>query len=86
MRHNLDVIVCFGVLLKGDTLHFEMISGAVSQSLMNLQSQLHIPITYGVLNCLTNEQAMERCGPDSFLPHSLACSALHMANNKQKRQ
>jgi 6,7-dimethyl-8-ribityllumazine synthase len=32
-----DVVICFGVLIKGETAHFEYISSSVSQGLMDLQ-------------------------------------------------
>jgi 6,7-dimethyl-8-ribityllumazine synthase len=28
---RVDTVICFGVLIKGETMHFEYISGAVSQ-------------------------------------------------------
>jgi 6,7-dimethyl-8-ribityllumazine synthase len=36
---QIDVVVCFGVLVKGETMHFEYISGSVAQGLMQLQLQ-----------------------------------------------
>lgn len=75
-----DVVVCVGLLLKGETMHFEMISQSVAQGLMNLQLESGIPIINGVLNCLTEGQAQARCGPDSQLHGSLAATALHMGS------
>jgi 3,4-dihydroxy 2-butanone 4-phosphate synthase/GTP cyclohydrolase II len=82
---RVDVVVCFGVLIKGETMHFEYISGAVSQGLMQAQLATGIPVIYGVLNCLTLEQAAVRCGTtgDSVLPQSLAATAIRMASLKK---
>jgi 3,4-dihydroxy 2-butanone 4-phosphate synthase/GTP cyclohydrolase II len=77
-----DVVICIGLLLKGETMHFEMISQSVAQGLMNLQLESGVPIINGVLNCLTEGQAQARCGPDSQLHGSLAATALHMGSLK----
>lgn len=77
---TVDAIICFGVLVKGETQHFEYISSAVSTGLMQVQLSSNLPVLYGVLNCLTLEQAQDRCGPKSPLPLSLATTALRMAS------
>jgi 6,7-dimethyl-8-ribityllumazine synthase len=76
---KVDVVVCFGVLLKGETMHFEYISGSVAQGLMQLQLSSEVPILDAVLNCLTLEQADARCNSKSQLPLSLSATAIHMA-------
>lgn len=75
---QIDVVVCFGVLIKGETMHFEYISSSVAQGLMNLQLQKNVPVLDAVLNCLTVEQADARCNEKSQLPLSLAATAIHM--------
>jgi len=82
LAKNCDVVVCIGLLLKGETMHFEMISQSVAQGLMNLQLESGVPMINGVLNCLTEGQALARCGPDSQLHGSLAATAVHMASLK----
>lgn len=77
---SVDAIICFGVLIKGETQHFEYISSAVSTGLMQVQLSSNLPVLYGVLNCLSLEQAQDRCGPKSALPLSLATTALRMAS------
>lgn len=69
-------IIALGVLIKGDTAHFEYISSAVSQGLMNVQLQTNIPIVYGVLNLLSESQALERIDPAAGLGASWADTAL----------
>lgn len=46
---------------------------------MQVQLTTGVPVVYGVLNCLTTEQASVRVGPDSPLPHCLAVSTIQMA-------
>lgn len=57
-----DVVVPIGCLIKGSTMHFEYISESVARGLMDLSLKSGIPILYGVLNCLTLDQARERAG------------------------
>ena len=35
---KVDCIICIGVLIKGETMHFEYISQSVSQGLMDVQT------------------------------------------------
>jgi 6,7-dimethyl-8-ribityllumazine synthase len=46
---------------------------------MDAQLSTGVPVIYGVLNCLTLEQAEARCGKASPLPTSLALTAINMA-------
>jgi 3,4-dihydroxy 2-butanone 4-phosphate synthase/GTP cyclohydrolase II len=80
LSKSCDVVICVGLLLKGETMHFEMISQSVAQGLMNLQLESGVPMINGVLNCLTEGQAEARCGPDSQLHGSLAATAIHMGS------
>ncbi len=43
-------------------MHFEYIADAVSHGLMKVQLKLGKPVVFGVLTCLTEEQALERAG------------------------
>lgn len=59
-----DAIISVGVLIKGETMHFEYICDAVSHGLMRVQLDSRIPVIFGVLTVLTEEQAMARAGLD----------------------
>ena len=59
-RNDIAGIVALGCLIKGDTAHFEYISGPVSDAVMKLSLEYTIPIGFGVLTCYTPEQAYER--------------------------
>merc|ERR1719491_1486924 len=63
-KHNFDGIVCIGCLIKGGTMHFEYISEAVTQGIMNLNLKYNTPVIYGILGCLNEQQAKERAGVD----------------------
>lgn len=57
-----DAVIAIGVLIKGATMHFEYISESVSQALMRVQLDTGVPVIFGVLTTLTEEQALERAG------------------------
>lgn len=57
-----DAVIAIGVLIKGSTMHFEYISDAVTHGLMKVQLDTGIPVIFGVLTALTEEQALERAG------------------------
>ncbi|KAL1944819.1 hypothetical protein VTO73DRAFT_3249 [Trametes versicolor] len=57
-----DAIIAIGVLIKGSTMHFEYICESVSHALMRVQLDTGIPVIFGVLTALTDDQALERAG------------------------
>ncbi|KAJ1546392.1 hypothetical protein HK405_007131 [Cladochytrium tenue] len=58
-----DAAVAVGVLIKGDTMHFEYIAGAVADGLMRVGLEnTDAPVVFGVLTVLTEEQALLRAG------------------------
>jgi 6,7-dimethyl-8-ribityllumazine synthase len=57
-----DALIAIGVLIKGETMHFEYIADAVSHGLMRTQLDIGIPVIFGVLTVLNDEQAKARAG------------------------
>ncbi|KAH8815181.1 6,7-dimethyl-8-ribityllumazine synthase [Xylogone sp. PMI_703] len=57
-----DAIIAIGVLIKGETMHFEYIAEAVSHGLMRVQLDKDVPLIFGLLTVLTEEQAQARAG------------------------
>ncbi|OCK75965.1 6,7-dimethyl-8-ribityllumazine synthase [Lepidopterella palustris CBS 459.81] len=57
-----DAIIAIGVLIKGETMHFEYIADAVSHGLMRIQLESGVPIVFGLLTVLTEEQGLVRAG------------------------
>ncbi|KAJ3928076.1 MAG: 6,7-dimetjyl-8-ribityllumazine synthase [Lentinula lateritia] len=57
-----DAVIAIGVLIKGATMHFEYICDAVSNSLMKIQVDTGVPVIFGVLTVLNDDQALERAG------------------------
>ncbi|KAI1659881.1 6,7-dimethyl-8-ribityllumazine synthase [Daldinia decipiens] len=57
-----DAIIAIGVLIKGETMHFEYIADSVSHGLMRVGLDLGIPVIFGVLTVLDDAQAQARAG------------------------
>jgi len=57
-----DAVIAIGVLIKGETMHFEYIADAVSTGLMRIGLDTGVPVIFGLLTVLTEEQAMARAG------------------------
>ncbi|KAH6636744.1 6,7-dimethyl-8-ribityllumazine synthase [Chaetomium tenue] len=57
-----DAIIAIGVLIKGETMHFEYISGSVSDGLMRVSLDTGVPVIFGVLTVLNDQQAKARAG------------------------
>lgn len=59
-RANVAAVLCFGLVLKGDTEHDRYISEACALGLMQAALETDTPILFGVLTCATIEQARAR--------------------------
>jgi 6,7-dimethyl-8-ribityllumazine synthase len=79
MSGTVDAIVTCGVLIKGETLHFEYISEAVSSGLMSVGLQTSMPMVYGVLNCVDEEQVIKRSSGDNNHGYDWGKTAVEMA-------
>jgi 6,7-dimethyl-8-ribityllumazine synthase len=55
-------IVCIGCLLRGDTLHYDVIANEVTRGVGQSAQETGVPHAFGVLTCDTLEQAIDRAG------------------------
>ncbi len=62
----IDAIICFGVIVKGDTLHFEMISNECMRGLGEVMHAFRRPIVVEVLPVFEIQHAAERSADDEF--------------------
>jgi 6,7-dimethyl-8-ribityllumazine synthase len=58
-----DAIVALGVVVRGETPHFDYVAGECSRGLMDVQLATRVPIGFGVLTTDTLAQAEERADP-----------------------
>ena len=59
---NYDAIICLGCLLRGNTLHYEVIANEVTRGIGQASQETGVPMGFGVLTCDTLEQAIDRAG------------------------
>ena len=57
-----DAVIALGLVLRGETPHFDFVCDGVTRGLMDLMVTLRKPIGFGVLMCDTLEQARARSG------------------------
>ncbi|WAC55327.1 6,7-dimethyl-8-ribityllumazine synthase [Gordonia sp. SL306] len=66
LARNHDAVVALGVVIKGETPHFDYVCDAVTAGLTRVSLDESTPVGNGVLTTLTEEQALARAGlPDS---------------------
>jgi 6,7-dimethyl-8-ribityllumazine synthase len=58
-----DAIVALGVVIRGQTPHFEYVAGECARGLMDVQLATGKPVGFGVLTTETLAQAEERADP-----------------------
>jgi len=55
-----DAYIALGTVIKGDTPHFEYVCQSVTDGITQLNLSLDVPVIFGVLTLLNEEQAKER--------------------------
>jgi 6,7-dimethyl-8-ribityllumazine synthase len=55
-------VVAVGLVLKGETPHFDYVCQGVTQGILDVSLKFSRPIGFGVLMCNTLEQAIARSG------------------------
>jgi len=62
LESDFDAVIALGLVLKGETPHFDYVCQGVTQGIMDVSLKYGKPVGYGVLMCNTLYQAIERCG------------------------
>ena len=60
---DFDAFIALGCVIKGETPHFDFISKAAINGIMNLSINHKKPIMNGIITCLNKKQAKERADP-----------------------
>jgi 6,7-dimethyl-8-ribityllumazine synthase len=78
-------IITLGVLLRGETAHYEAIYTEVARGIGQSQQETGIPHAFGVLTCETLEQALDRAGLKAGNKgFEAAVAAIEMASIQEK--
>ena len=57
-----EVVVALGVVIQGDTPHFDYVCKAATDGLMRVGLDAGVPIGFGLLTVNTEQQALDRAG------------------------
>jgi 6,7-dimethyl-8-ribityllumazine synthase len=61
-RARYDALVALGVVIRGDTPHFDYVCRAASDGLVRVSVDSGVPIGFGLLTCDDEAQALDRAG------------------------
>tara|TARA_B100001093_G_scaffold13219_1_gene12240 strand:+ start:918 stop:1364 length:447 start_codon:yes stop_codon:yes gene_type:complete len=61
-----DGVIAFGVVIRGETTHYELISESVAQGLMQVSINTKKPIAFGLIASENLHQAKERVSPNKL--------------------
>ena len=83
-----DAVVALGVVIRGDTPHFDYVAGECARGIMDVQLTTGIPIGFGVLTTENVAQAEERADPkrgDKGYEAAIAAASLVTLNGNSAR-
>lgn len=82
---QIDVVICIGCVIQGDTPHFTFICDAVAHGITNVALKYNKPVIFGVLTTNTLEQALDRAGgKHGNKGEEAAVTAIQMANMSKR--
>lgn len=73
---SVEGVICLGVVIRGDTPHFDYVAGAVNSGIQHLNLEFDKPVIFGVLTTDSIEQALERAGTKAGNKGAEAAEAL----------
>lgn len=79
-----DVVLALGVLIRGDTVHYQIIAEAATQALLSVSLDARVPVINGIVVAETMAQARERCLGKIARGAEFARAALEMAALKRR--
>ncbi|HZS13055.1 MAG TPA: 6,7-dimethyl-8-ribityllumazine synthase [Candidatus Dormibacteraeota bacterium] len=59
---RVDAVVCLGVVVRGETPHFDFVAGEAAKGVGAVGLQTRVPVSFGVVTTETMEQAIDRAG------------------------
>ncbi|NBC22761.1 MAG: 6,7-dimethyl-8-ribityllumazine synthase [Gammaproteobacteria bacterium] len=82
---DLDAVICFGVIVKGETLHFEMISTECMRGLAAVGLEYRRPVVVEVLPVFDIEHARARAADDEYNKgYEAAAAAIEMIHWRRR--
>jgi 6,7-dimethyl-8-ribityllumazine synthase len=74
-----DAVIALGVIVRGDTIHYELIATAATNGLMDVALESRVPVINGVVVAENEAQARARCKGRIDRGAEFADAALAMA-------
>ena len=62
MLFRSDAVICIGVVIRGETPHFDYVAGEAAKGTAQAMMQTGVPVLFGVVTADTLEQAINRAG------------------------
>lgn len=56
-----DAVICLGVVIRGETSHYEFVAGEVARGVAAIGRETGVPTLFGVQTTETMDQALARC-------------------------
>jgi len=57
-----DAVICIGVVIRGETPHFDYVAGEAAKGVTSAALQTGVPVLFGIVTTDTLEQAINRAG------------------------
>jgi len=78
---DFDAVIAIGVVIRGETPHFDYVAGQAASGIAQASMQTGIPVVFGVVTTDTVEQAINRSGVKSGNKgYEAAMSAVEIVN------
>jgi len=62
ISHGAEVVIALGVVIQGDTPHFDYVCQAATSGLTRVQLDTSVPIGFGLLTVANEQQGLDRAG------------------------
>ena len=59
-----DAVICLGVIIRGETPHFEYIAASAARGISEASLRTGVPLLFGIITADNAEQANDRAGAD----------------------
>lgn len=59
---DFDAIICLGTIIRGQTPHFDFVSGEATKGIAAIGMEYDLPVLYGIITADNLEQAIDRAG------------------------
>jgi 6,7-dimethyl-8-ribityllumazine synthase len=78
---NFDAIIAIGVVIRGETPHFDYVAGEAAKGIAQAAMQTGVPVMFGVITADNLEQAINRSGVKAGNKgYEAAVSAIEIVN------